>query len=190
MEGIVKNNSKGYGYNYAQLSDIVEQGYKLPLMTVRLLENGEEYIFYKDDNTAEWLQGAKVVVPESKSMNKAQLYGAALSYARRYTSYMALRLSCQDNEIENLNPDGTTKDAGGEKPTGKATTKAGENTPQNAPKRPAKKAEARPNRDALISFCEQHKLDVMQISKDYNLSGNSSEEDFKNALSFLEEEYK
>lgn len=43
-------------------------------------------------------------------MNAAQLYGSALTYARRYTVLMALGLSCDDDKVvENLNADGSKK---------------------------------------------------------------------------------
>lgn len=111
---VIKNNSKGYGYNYASLADIVNQGYDLPKMKTGT-EDGREYVYYKDGE--EWIRGAEVVVPEGK-MNKAQLYGSALTYARRYTTLMALQLASDDDvTVENLNPNGTKKMS---KPTSKA----------------------------------------------------------------------
>ena len=106
---IIKNNSKGYGYNYASLSDIVEQGYDLPKMiTGTDPQTNAEYIYYQDGEV--WLRGAKVVVPESKGMNAAQLYGSALTYARRYTVLMALGLSCDDDKVvEDLEKNGDRK---------------------------------------------------------------------------------
>lgn len=113
---IIKNGTEGYGYNYASLSDIEKQGYKLPKMKVGVVDNNE-YVFYFDEELKEWIQGSQIVVPESPKnkdgkvkMNKAQLYGSALTYARRYTTLMALQLSCDDdNEIENLDGEGNKK---------------------------------------------------------------------------------
>jgi len=104
---VVKNNSKGYGYNYASLSDIANQGFVIPKMKTGT-ENGKEYVFYKDGE--EWIRGAEIIIPESKGMNKAQLFGSALTYARRYTTLMALQLSCDDDkQIEDIKSDGTKK---------------------------------------------------------------------------------
>lgn len=102
MAQIVKNNSEGYGYNYASLSDIAKQGYEIPKM--KIINNGEvDYVYYLDKELNEWQQGARIVVPSSKGMNEAQLYGSALTYARRYTTLMALGLACDDDkEIENI----------------------------------------------------------------------------------------
>lgn len=102
MEKIVKNNSEGYGYNYASLSDIAKQGYEIPKMKVGI-HDGSDYIYYYDKELNEWIQGAKVVVPQSKGMNEAQMYGSALTYARRYTALLSLQLACEDDkQIEEL----------------------------------------------------------------------------------------
>ena len=68
---IVKNNSKAYGYNYASLADIVNAGFELPQMRLKPTEYGE-YVEYLDDK-GEWQTGAKVVVPDMKGSNDAQL---------------------------------------------------------------------------------------------------------------------
>lgn len=93
---IVKNKSKAYGYNYASLADIVNQGFTLPKMTTKMVE-GEMFVFWYDESMKEWLQGAPVIVPEMKGMNAAQAMGSALTYSRRYTAQMALGLACDDD---------------------------------------------------------------------------------------------
>lgn len=93
---IIGNSSKAYGYNYASLGDIARAGYTIPKMRVRPTDNGE-YVEYLDDN-GEWQIGAKVVVPDMKSSNDAQKYGAAITYARRYTALLALQLVCDDDK--------------------------------------------------------------------------------------------
>lgn len=92
---IVKAESKAYGYNYASLADIVNQGFKLPIMETRNID-GETFMGWLDEKN-EWHQGAPLVVPEMKGMNAAQAMGSALSYARRYTAQMALGLACDDD---------------------------------------------------------------------------------------------
>ena len=97
MDGkqIVKSESKAYGYNYASLADIVNQGFKLPTMETRNVD-GETFMGWLDDK-GEWHQGAPLIVPEMKGMNAAQAMGSALTYARRYTAQMALGLACDDD---------------------------------------------------------------------------------------------
>lgn len=92
---IVKSESKAYGYNYASLADIVNQGFRLPVMETRNLD-GETFMGWLDDK-GEWHQGAPLIVPEMKGMNAAQAMGSALTYARRYTAQMALGLACDDD---------------------------------------------------------------------------------------------
>lgn len=96
---IVKNNSEAYGYNYASLADIVNAGFELPQMRLKPTEYGE-YVEYLDDK-GEWQTGAKVVVPDMKGSNDAQKYGAAISYARRFTAQLALKIAtCDDQAVE------------------------------------------------------------------------------------------
>lgn len=92
---IVKSESQAYGYNYASLADIVNQGFKLPIMETRNVD-GETFMGWLDDK-GEWHQGAPLIVPEMKGMNAAQAMGSALTYARRYTAQMALGLACDDD---------------------------------------------------------------------------------------------
>ena len=109
---IVSKGTEGYGYKYASLGDIAKQGFTIPKMKTAT-ENEREYIYYFDTDIKEWIRGAEIVIPEGKGMNKAQLYGSALTYARRYTALLALQLACDlDENIENL-------DANGEMKTGK-----------------------------------------------------------------------
>lgn len=106
-ENIVANTSKAYGYNYASLGDIALQGFKIPKMKTGT-EEGREYVYYFDMDLKEWVRGAEIVVPENiisrdgkNKMNSAQLYGSALTYARRYTTLMALSLVCdEDKKLE------------------------------------------------------------------------------------------
>ena len=109
MSNLVSNASQGYGYNYAALSDIALQGFEIPKMKTGT-EGEKEYVYYYDKDVKEWIRGAEIVLPDSKGMNKAQLYGSALTYARRYTTLMALSLACEDDKkIEALKADGTRK---------------------------------------------------------------------------------
>ncbi len=113
---IIGNKSTGYNYSYTSLSDIVIAGYDLPPMRVAVLTNdaGEpvivdgapvEYIemqMITDNGTGrEWVRGARVVLPKgakNNSMNDAQLYGSAITYARRYTAMMMFGIACDDDD--------------------------------------------------------------------------------------------
>ena len=103
---IVTNDSKAYGYNYASLSDIAKQGFKIPKMQTGSME-GKEYVFYYDDDLKTWVRGAEIVTPDTKGMNACQRYGSAITYARRYTCHLALGLACDDDKkVETQSPSG------------------------------------------------------------------------------------
>lgn len=112
MSTIVKNSSSGYGYKYASLADLAKAGVEIPKMRVRPSELGE-FIEYYDGET--WQTGARIVLFEGKGMNAAQIYGAALTYARRYTVQMAMGVACDDDEgVEKAKPVGkSTKPTSG-----------------------------------------------------------------------------
>ena len=119
---IIGNKSTGYNYSYTSLADLVIAGYDLPPMRVTVLTNAEgepvivdgapvEYIevernfgYVKSDGTTnlnhEWVRGARVVIPKknNSSMNEAQLYGSAITYARRYTAMMMFGIACDDDD--------------------------------------------------------------------------------------------
>lgn len=106
---IVKNTSKAgsgsYGYNYASLADIVEQGHEIPKMRIKpvFAPNGAfvaDYLEFFDGK--EWHLGSRIIDVELKGMNPMQSRGSAETYARRYTTLMALQLAGQDDkEVEN-----------------------------------------------------------------------------------------
>lgn len=113
IEHIVTNDSKGYGYSYASLGDIVKQGFQIPKMKTETDPvSQKEYVYYFDKDINDWIRGAQIIVPDNirnkegkEKMNAAQLYGSALTYARRYTTLMALQLACDDDKaLENNEP--------------------------------------------------------------------------------------
>lgn len=101
MSQIIGNKSEGHNYHYASLADIARQGIKIPPMRVAPVFDHEgrlvaEYVeaFVNSD----WVRGARVVVPSSTRSNEAQNYGAALTYARRYTVLTLLGIACDDDD--------------------------------------------------------------------------------------------
>lgn len=105
-KNVVANKSKAYGYNYASLGDIANQGFTIPKMKTGT-EEGKEYVYCYDAELKEWIRGAEIVIPNMKSMNEAQRYGSALTYARRYSVLMFLGLVCDDDKkLETQSPSG------------------------------------------------------------------------------------
>lgn len=124
---VLGNKSDGYKYHYTSLSDIVIAGYDLPPMRIATLTNNNgdpviidgrpvEYIeverkfgFVEESGElitkSEWIRGARVVIPkqaegakDNKTMNDAQLYGSAITYARRYTAMLFFGIACDDDD--------------------------------------------------------------------------------------------
>lgn len=123
---ILGNKSEGYKYNYTSLADIVMAGYDLPPMRIATLTDANgtpvivdgapvEYVeaernfqlIHEDgrlESTSEWIRGARVVIPklpegakDNKTMNDAQAYGSAITYARRYTALMYFGIATEDD---------------------------------------------------------------------------------------------
>ena len=96
---IIKATSKGYNYNYASLADIARAGKTIPKMRIKPTPDGD-YIEYLDNSgeQPEWHIGAKIVIPQMAKSNDAQMYGAAVTYARRVTAQLALSLVCSDDD--------------------------------------------------------------------------------------------
>lgn len=120
---VLGNKSDGYKYHYTSLSDIVIAGYELPPMRVATLTNnngdpvivdGRPVEYIEAQRTVadadgrvvvEWIRGARVVIPkqaegakDNKTMNDAQLYGSAITYARRYTAMLFFGIACDDDD--------------------------------------------------------------------------------------------
>ena len=118
---IVANKSTGYGYKYSNLADLARDGVNIPKMRVKPTDNGD-YIEYFDETTNEWQLGARIVMFDSKGMNAAQTYGAALTYARRYTVQMAESVACDDDDaVEKAKP--ISKSAGASQAFSRASQK-------------------------------------------------------------------
>lgn len=108
-KNIVKNTSKAgsakYSYNYASLADIAEQGFDIPKMRIKPIFSptgafvADYFEFYLD---GEWHLGSRIIDAELNGMNPMQSRGSAETYARRYTTLMALQLAGQDDKaVEN-----------------------------------------------------------------------------------------
>lgn len=111
MSKVIKKNSKGYGYEYASLADLVEQGCNVPHTKIEL-EEGKQFLWFYDEEMKTWLRGAEIVIPEMAKANKAQQYGAALTYAFRYVTQMFNRVATGDDAlVEDIDDNGERKTA-------------------------------------------------------------------------------
>ena len=111
MSKVIKKNSKGYGYEYASLADLAEQGCEIPHTKIEL-EEGKQFLWFYDEEMKTWLRGAEIVIPEMAKANKAQQYGAALTYAFRYVTQMFNRVATGDDAlVEDVDDNGERKTA-------------------------------------------------------------------------------
>lgn len=109
MSKVIKKNSKGYGYEYASFADLVEQGCNVPHTKIEL-EEGKQFLWFYDEEMKTWLRGAEIVIPEMAKANKAQQYGAALTYAFRYVTQMFNRVATGDDAlVEDVDAKGESK---------------------------------------------------------------------------------
>lgn len=105
-----------YKYTYTSLADIQNaldekgQRYYQEVMT---RDNGSQYIktiIYDTNNKIlRECIGCDVFVADVVNGNKMQMYGAGLSYARRYSLLMAFGISTTDDDNENLYGDNDKK---------------------------------------------------------------------------------
>ena len=106
---------------------------------------------------------------DKKGQDASQITGTASSYARKY----ALNgLFCIDD----------TKDAD----TNEYAEKTKSEEKPKAKKTPAKKSNAITNRDKVIIYAQEHNIPMGELAKDYNLSGNTTDERFAEVLADLE----
>jgi hypothetical protein len=105
--GRVKKKTEGYGYKYAELATVNEwleaQGLTY-YQYIKVLDDGREQVFTKRSDIEEPIPGC--IVAEAKltgKNNPAQEHGSALTYARRYSLYMAYGLATEDDDAESLN---------------------------------------------------------------------------------------
>ena len=109
METTVKKNTQGYGYKYADMSQIhnyLEDNNMKYYQEVETID-GIDYILTYRYIDGKWedkpKRGCRVVnaILSGKS-NPAQEQGSALTYARRYSLLLAFGLATEDDDGESL----------------------------------------------------------------------------------------
>ena len=166
-----QKNSFG-GYSYRSCEDILEAvkpllaKYKCVLtLNDKLVQIGERYYVEATASITDVESGTGNLVyntayareeESKKGMDASQLTGATSSYARKYA-------------LNGLFAIDDTKDADTDEY--QKQTKIEKKEPSY--------------REQLIAYCKEKQLDVSEIAKDYKLNPNSSEEDYKKALTNL-----
>lgn len=104
---VLRKNTKGYNYKYTDLAEVnkyVEELGERYYQYTETTESGDDYIHtvrQMADGTQLDIRGVKVMsVPLANKANVAQEYGSGLTYARRYSLYMAYGLATEDDDAE------------------------------------------------------------------------------------------
>lgn len=109
----IKKNATGHNYKYTDLAAvneyIAELGESYYQYTETLLSStGEAYDYIhtvriKADGTEKDIRGCKIINGELHGVsNSAQEAGSGLTYARRYSLYMAYGLATEDDDAQSL----------------------------------------------------------------------------------------
>lgn len=111
-KGVVSTNAQGYGYKYLDLAgvhnyladthqsyyqfiDVIDGADYVMTQKLKINDKGEPEL------NGEPLRGSKVInATLSGKSNPAQEHGSALTYARRYSLYMAFGLATEDDDGE------------------------------------------------------------------------------------------
>lgn len=168
----VKKNAKGYGYNYADLSEVTNHIGSI---------NGSYYQYTKTDPTDGksyiWthrsaddqihddidVRGAEIVAAtlSNGKQNPAQAAGSAMTYARRYSLYMAYGLACVDDDAESLTIPPDSIDSINRDFTTASTAK--------------NRASTSTARKQILKYCSEHGLDIYTICEQYGIEKGMAE---------------
>ncbi len=180
----VKKESKGYNYNYADLGNVTSyideiHGKYYQYTATDELDN-KCYVYthrYADDIIPEDIdvRGVSIVSAtlSNGKVNPAQAAGAATTYARRYSLYMAYGVACVDDDAESLTVPPEAVDS------------IAADFPEPAPKLANRSA----TRAAIRRYCEQHNLDITDIAERYTITKGMSEDTLKEKLALLKRDY-
>lgn len=173
----VKKTTEGHGYKYADLAAVNEyienlgETYRQEIETA---SNGYDYIItirMKDGKDLFRCRGCKVPaakLPQNKA-NPAQEYGSGLTYARRYSLYMAYGLATEDDDAESF----TVQNSANYQPS-EYQQPAPAQTPTQQPK-------STYYRDKLLEVANLNGINLGDIQAQYGLVPKDTEEHYQRA---------
>lgn len=157
MANLQKNATAGKGtaftYKYtdlAQVNTYIEELGETYYQYVETTENGVDYVHtvrqMKDGTTLD-IKGVRIISGSLKnSNNPAQDYGSGLTYARRYSLYMAYGLATEDDDGARVQPKAEPKKA---------------QTPKSEPKKAEPKQQSQPKK-GLDEMTYEEKLTALK----------------------------
>jgi len=112
----IEKNKQGYGYKYTELAQINDYLESVGIKYYQYIqtEGGADYIYtvpIVDGKELTPRRGCRVVETSlSGKVNAAQLQGASITYARRYSLLLAFGLATEDGDAEALSGTRITED--------------------------------------------------------------------------------
>ena len=179
----VKKKSKGYGYKYADLEAVNEMidgihgSYFQYTKTDDIDHKNYVWTHRNADDILDHaieIRGAEVVnaTLSNGKQNPAQAAGSAMTYARRYSLYMAYGIACVDDDAESLTIPDNAEQIAADFPT--------------APSTHNNKSAARA---AIVKYCNEHGLDLYTISEQYSITKGMSEEVLAAKLDLIKQDH-
>ncbi len=169
MSATLKKKAKGYNYKYTDLAGIhtyLEHAGLSYYQYIDVLPNGSEQVYTIRSDMEQPIAGC--IVPKATlkdgKQNPAQAYGAALTYARRYSLLMAYGLATSDDDAECLTiPEGAL---GKDEPIGMLGM-----------------------RETILAYCNEHRLNLKEVAEQYGITKDMTEEVLAGKLSMLKRDY-
>ena len=182
----VKKKSDGYGYKYADLEAvndyIAEIGGSYYQFTRTDDIDHQNYVWTHrnaDDvlDHAVEIRGAEVVPAtlNNGKQNPAQAAGSAMTYARRYSLYMAYGIACVDDDAESLTI-----------PEGEQIDQIARDFPVTPITPPANKSAARA---AIVTYCNEHGIDLYTIREKYGIVRGMAEDILQAKLELIKKDH-
>ena len=159
----VINNIHGSYYQFTKTDEIDHKNY------VWTHRNADDIL----DHAVE-IRGAEIVAAtlSNGKQNPAQAAGSAMTYARRYSLYMAYGIACVDDDAESLTlPDNAEQIA------------------SDFPATPITPPNKSPARIAIVNYCNEHGLDLYTISEQYGVVRGMAEDILQAKLELIKKDH-
>lgn len=172
MSATLKKDTRGYNYKYTDLAGIhnyLEASGLSYYQYINILPDGSEQVYTIRSDIEEPIPGCKVPQATLKDgkQNPAQAYGAALTYARRYSLLLAYGLATSDDDAECLTiPQESMGNINDDFPQPKVSM-----------------------RKQLLDYCNEHNLVLEQVYDEYGISKGMSESVLSAKLGMLKRDY-
>ena len=172
MSATLKKNTKGYNYKYTDLAGIhkyLEREGLAYYQYINILSNGDEQVWTVRSDMEQAIPGCKVprATLQDNKQNPAQQYGAALTYARRYSLLMAYGLATTDDDAECLTI------------TPESMEKIEEEFPDTVES----------TRKKILNYCCEHQLNLKEVSEQYGITKGLSESVLSAKFEMLKKDY-